>query len=386
MAVFWVLFSLFFSFGQSVSAAPEPPPDSINATMTKIGTVLGGAYPRLMSRRPLSEPEQVQLGNDLGKLTTLFRAAEPHIRQRSNSYQVSFEFVLEHLNQANAAVQNENFEATRRHLYSLATLCTSCHTQDSQTRTLFTGIGRSEFDNDLAYAEFNFSTRNYAQAKQYYEKYLTSAKSVSQSDFIRVMRRMVVIYAQVQNRPTEGAQDLRKLETTTRLTPPARKHLAQTIHGLEQLAAARVEEETNIGFETISKNVTRYLGNYFSISPVVFSTQDEDVARTWLRGVLFRYLSEKATNDEIPIILYWLSVCDRALGFDHDSSLADMYLRECVLKYSKHAYAQRCFEEYEHYVKVFFTTATEPYPPIEVRRDLEALRRALTAKPAAHKR
>jgi len=369
-----------------INANAAQPKETINQTMTKIGTVLGGAYPRLMAKRDLNVLEQNQLVDDITKLTTLFRDAEPHIRQKSDSYQISYQLVVDHLGEASTAAKERDFESARLHLYSLATLCTSCHTQDGKQRTLFTGVDRTKFDDDLAYAEFNFSTRNYGEARQYFEKYLAASASSSPTGFRRIVRRLIVIYVQVYNRPGDGAKYLRTLFTLPHLAPPEKKFLEQSIHGLEQLTAARVEEESNIGFESIAKKTSQYLGNYFSISPVVFSTPEEDVARLWLRGVLYRYLNEKASTEEIPVILYWLSVCDRALSYDNDSSLADSYLKECVVKYPSHPYAQRCFDEYEHYVNVTFTSATEPFPPINVRRDLEALRKMIKRRPDSRNR
>ena len=80
------------------------------------------------------------------------------------------------------------------------------------------------------------------------------------------------------------------------------------------------------------------------------STAQEEVTRVWLRGQLYHYLNTNPKENEIPILLYWLSVTDRSIAYNFYFSLADLYLKQCTLNYPDHPYAHRCFDEYKNYV------------------------------------
>ena len=44
-------------------------------------------------------------------------------------------------------------------------------------------------------------------------------------------------------------------------------------------------------------------------------------------------------------------------------SLADLYLKHCVLKYPRHPYAKRCFQEFENYINYTYVNQGEKIPP-----------------------
>ncbi len=64
-------------------------------------------------------------------------------------------------------------------------------------------------------------------------------------------------------------------------------------------------------------------------------------------GMLYEFLEHHPQTKIMPEILYWLAQCDRALNNNFFYSLADMYLRECMLNYPKDPIAMKCYQEFE---------------------------------------
>jgi hypothetical protein len=119
---------------------------------------------------------------------------------------------------------------------------------------------------------------------------------------------------------------------------------------------------------------------------IIYSTPIEEMNRVWLRGQLFQYLNGNPRPDEITKILYWLSICDRAIGYDFDFSLAEYYLKHCIYNHSTDPYARLCYKEYEHYVKFFYSGVQDAELPIEVNDELVRMRKALAQAKKASKR
>jgi hypothetical protein len=69
-------------------------------------------------------------------------------------------------------------------------------------------------------------------------------------------------------------------------------------------------------------------------------------------------------------------VIDRSIAYNFYFSLADLYLKQCVLKYPEHSYAQRCFDEYENYVDYNYVQYGEKIPP-GIQQELIQMRKAL---------
>ena len=84
------------------AAATDTPP--LNQKMSEIGRVMVELFPLIVVQRELTAHEQTQLKKDLTRLIVLFREAGPHIRQRSEAYNVSYQLVLDHLDKTKRAL------------------------------------------------------------------------------------------------------------------------------------------------------------------------------------------------------------------------------------------------------------------------------------------
>ena len=359
------------------AAATDTPP--LNQKMSEIGRVMVELFPLIVVQRELTAHEQTQLKKDLTRLIVLFREAGPHIRQRSEAYNVSYQLVLDHLDKTKRALDAKYVEAARMDLYALGSICTSCHTQDTKLRTAFAGASRARFPSDLAYADFNYLTRNYAQAEQYYDSYLKSAQVKTEFEIMPPLQHLITIYAQVLNQPGAGAEKLSRYAAIKGHTAATKKHLDGWIAGLRALDADGAAKVTEPDVKTVESYVRQYLGPLDAPLAAVHVAPEQEVSRVWLRGRLYHVLNHTSDPAQIPKLLYWLAVTDRAIGYEYYFSLADLYLKDCVLNYSSDPYAQRCFDEYNEYVTYAYSGPGGNFTPPEVASDVTKLRNALSA-------
>ena len=361
-----------------VSAAEPAAPASLNRIMSNIGTTMIDTYPIIVTQRELTVAEKRLLRANIKRLSELFESAEPFIRARSETYVVSYRFILEYLRETQRAIADKNLDYARSRLYGLGSICTSCHTQDTKLRTLFTGAGRERFPNDAAYAEFNFLTRNYDEAEKYFERDLRSGNTKTEYDVIRPLQRLIVIYTQIKNQPGAGADVLSKFVDLPAHTDATRGELKGWIAGLRVLESRGADKVTAPAFAEIETRVRDILGPLDQPLSVLRVAPDQEIQRLWLSGILYHYLNRKPPTDEIPKLLYWLAVNDRVVGYSYYFSLADLYLKECVYNHAQHPYAQRCYAEFKEYVNFIYSGSGGTYIPPELTQEMRKMKEAIT--------
>lgn len=361
-----------------VSAAEPAAPASLNRIMSSIGTTMIDTYPLIVTQRELTVAEKRLLRANIKRLSELFESAEPFIRARSETYVVSYRFILEYLRETQRAIADKNLDYARSRLYGLGSICTSCHTQDTKLRTLFTGAGRERFPNDAAYAEFNFLTRNYDEAEKYFERDLRSGNTKTEYDVIRPLQRLIVIYTQIKNQPGAGADVLSKFVDLPAHTDATRGELKGWIAGLRVLESRGADKVTAPAFAEIETRVRDILGPLDQPLSVIRVAPDQEIQRLWLSGILYHYLNRKPPTDEIPKLLYWLAVNDRVVGYSYYFSLADLYLKECVYNHAQHPYAQRCYAEFKEYVNFIYSGSGGTYIPPELTQEMRKMKEAIT--------
>lgn len=360
------------------SAIAESAPKNINQVMTEIGKTMVDTFPLIVAKRQLTSDEEKQLKLSVSKLLDLFAKAKPFIDEKSSTYQISYDLVLDHLRKTQRSFNTRSIELARKRLYSLGNICASCHTQDSQLRTLFPGISRQHFTSDYAFAEFSYITRDYNKAVKYFDKYLRNQKvRKTELDIITPMQRLITIYTQIFNTPDVAAQQLSEYRKLKDHTKETKTHLEDWIIGLKDLHTSKVTQKERLNFTELKKYVAEFIGSDDQATAEFFSTPQKEVSRVWLRGQLYHYLNTNPPKDEIPMILYWLSLCDRSVGYDFYFSLADLYLKQCIVKHPSHPYAKRCYKEYEEFIEVSYSGSAGTFVPPDLEEELFELKQAL---------
>ncbi len=372
----WFLGGVGLALPMWAAAATMDPNLGLNQTMLRIGQTMETLFPLIVAHRPLDDKEKQSLRESVASLQLLFAQVQPHMRARSETYQISYEYMQERLRNINKTLQSADLTDARSQLYELGSICSSCHTQDSRGRTLFPGAQRSRFDDDYSYAEFNFITRNYEEALRYFDAYLRSPARKTEYEIILPLQRIITMQLQVRNDPAALVKSLRAYLSLPQHTRETREHLQGWIGGLESMAAANAAGEVD-DFSALERQVNRVLAEPLRERGAMYATPQQEVERVWLRGQLYRYLSRHYKRPEMPKLLYWLALSDRAIGYNFYFSLADLYLKDCITHYAEYPYARLCYQEYEAYLEHIYTGAAGEFMPDDVRDELTRLRQAL---------
>ena len=348
---------------------------SVNEVMVEIGHTMEPLFPVLFNDRKFAEAgSQEQLVAAVKKLKALFNEAQPHFDIKSPTYRISFSVIDTQLTDALVALKYNNGNHARNILKEFVSICSSCHTQDSKLRTIFSDVGRNHFPDDLQFAEFNYMTRNYDTALEYYRKYLKSDVDTSEADIMTVMSRILTIDTQVYNRPEDAIKQLGELKNFQKHTKFSAKNLEEWLSGLQELEKQKVSSVTHVNLEQLQTYVDRILGPLEEPGSAEFPSKKEKVARVWLRGLLYRYLNTQPPREEVPEILYWLAIIDRSINYSFYYSLADMYLKECMLQYTSNPYARKCYDEYETYITFSYSGSRGTDIPEDIQQELKALK------------
>jgi len=364
----------------TVLVAQPASKQSLNQIMSGIGSEMSALFPLVLADRTLTTAENEAILDSVNTLQALFDQAEPFIRQKSPTYLLSFQLLQDYLESIIDDVNPLNLEPVRQRLRVLSDFCVSCHTQDDKFRTLFKKSELSIFDGLLTYAEFNYATRNYLEAQAYYEKYLLFTPSLSDKEMLKPLHRILSIHTQILNQPLDAISALSKLEEGISYQEDIKNYVQGAKAALSNLNNDAMVKKSTLSYFELSKSVAKILSGVNASQPIIVTSPQEEVDRLWLRGALFRYLNQNPKPDEIPSILYWLALCDRSLGYGYDYTLADFYIRQCIVKYPEHPFARRCYNEYEAYVKYFYITPTEPVLPVEISKELKSLKAVLDKK------
>lgn len=332
-----------------------------------------GLFPVLFTREDPNNKQQKQIAAATNQLITLFDKAKPHIDSKSPTYGISFGVIKNQLAHARAAVKHDNFNYAKNILKDITTVCASCHTQDQKNRTLFPNIGRKSFENDLQYAEFNYITRQYDTAIDYYNRHLNNVSKIEEAELLSIMKQFITINIQIFYRPEQASQLLNQLKNYQLHTKFTRKSLNEWLAGIRELQKNTNAKETIKDFEKLKLEVHRILGDLHEPGSAQFPNKQERIARLWLRGSLYHYLNSKPDKEEVPMILYWLAIVDRSINFSIYYSLADMYLKECMLRYARHPYAGKCFEEYKENIILSYSGSRGTDIPEDIQQELKAL-------------
>ena len=353
---------------------------TLNTLMSQVGDEMTAIYPLIYSESELSSKEITDTIERLERMSALFVQAGPQINQQPATYGISYKFIKPYLADIIQAFKNKKTDYARSRMYGISAICISCHAQDKHLRTMFGSTHRKSFENDFIYAEFNYFTRNYQEAENYFDKHLKSNKHKTELQIIKPIQRLITIYTQIYNRPGDGAKLLSKYKDLHDHTLQTKKALTGWIDGLSTLERSGAKQVREPDFRTLETYVRKYLGNLEQPLSELYLSEDEQISRVWLRGLLYHYLNRNPKSEEIPKIIYWLSICDRSIGFDFYFSVADLYLKDCITSYSTHPYAKKCYAEYEEFVNWAYSGSSGIFLPTEIENELFDMKQLLKEK------
>lgn len=360
-----IVIALALALSVGVGAATSQ--TTINELMRDIGDTMLRMLPALYRE----ESDRVLLLENLVRLDYLFEQARPHIEDQPVGARVTYGLLNSRIDEAIALGDRRNLSLLRRSVSDAFELCASCHAQDGMSKRAF-GVSRiRELDEYLA-AEFSYLTRDYESALTSIDNYFDSGRERTQVRDNLVLERLLAITGEIYADPALAAAELRSV--APRISDRTRLRVTDWIDTFERLAeSGKGGLQSPLGQGSIA-GLDRFLTREW---PSIRSTLGIDAQEAYwvtIRGALQRMLAQYPESAEVPRLLYWLAVSDRALHYRFYNSLSRAYLERCIIDFTDHPYARECVDEYEFLVLVSFSGSGGTLVPDDVRERLAELR------------
>jgi len=314
----------------------------------------------------------------LENLVERFEGIETHVGKRKLNFKVSKRVIRDHLQET-----LDTFKTHRSYSYrmvkSIPGLCIHCHAHDGKRPLFGNKYTRSDFGSDFEYAEFNHMTRNYAEAIRYYDLYIEKNKKDSNFNASETLKRQLSLYVMSLNKPEQAMDYLEKMSQDKKIDYFSQSDLKEWITGLNKMSRKKKSIKIKLSKKNLEKSINQAL-SLISETETLITDEKDRVFYLTLERKLNDYLNSSNKEYDVPVILYWLAFVERKLNYNLFYSFADVLLKECMISYTKHPYAKKCYQEYKNQMVFSFTGSSGEHLPQDVKEELIELRNMIYKK------
>lgn len=377
------LVSLSLTWGESAGAAPPTSPPDVTATRE----TMKGFLQELVALKKffvsedqfIATKNEAEIARHLKEFSRLARqsAHDPLLNQ--DQFKFSRYVFEDQIVDAERVFRLGRKSYARWQLNAAVSACMSCHAQypsPSQPFNEFTNpkIFSSPFDK----AEFLFATRSFERAFDAYGDIIKGySKNGVDSDQVEIaLKRQLAYYSRIKRNPEGAIATLKQYQKQADLPEYLKRDIERWIGQFQEWTQKKSIDPTLATDAQIIEFAKQEL------SPIEKSTRGSGDVVTSLRvsGILFEYLRNNPETKAAPQILYWLAISDRSLGVTSYSPLTNMYLRECILRYPADPMAAKCMDFLEEETNFGYTGSAGTELPVEVKQDLQNLRKFIKSK------
>lgn len=337
------------------------------------------------------QKNQEELIGNLNDISAYFKGAKHIAFFQKPGFRPSLETINSHLDETILSIQSHNLVFAQSRLKAVTALCVSCHTQISEvvaSNAFGESISkekRARFESDFAFANYLFLVRRFTEAINYFEMSintnLTKTQSIGSSiisddgansqEIVSALRRVLSVYTKINFNPEKAIIFLKKYQSKKNLSKQTRESVSVWIKSLEKWKSFDPHKMGLIS-EFIIKNLRP-----LELRKDKAYNEESDVTFLVSSGILSKYLVDNPKSELAPEILYWLSIAEKRLTNTYFFSLSDLYLKDCITRYSKSTYAKKCYQEYEDGIIFGYSGSGGTDIPTEEKLELERLKKAL---------
>jgi hypothetical protein len=361
-------FLFFIFFSTQIFAVSQ-----VNPNMMAVAQTLKELFPYLVSSEKFNNKSQEKnIGEKITALNTLFKENQVHFRNAKVTRILNHELMLDVLNQADKNFKLGRKDYARQILKSTPGICLSCHTQDHIQNRFFPSPSLSDFTNLKDAAEFSLITRDYSKAKKYLKEYIEGKNKLSHEQILSGMRLSL---ATSLHDKTSYQDIFSQLNDWKKLfkTDIYNKNLNEWETGVKSLEKSTPPE---MNFNSIKKWMNKTLAIKDN-SYGVLANNTEEIIYFKLKDYFYELLQTDISKKEIPEVLFYLALAEKALNYDFFFSLADAYLRACIKEFPKDPMAKKCFNEYKGFIEFSYTGSAGTDVPKDVTQELNSLEKLL---------
>ncbi len=280
-------------------------------------------------------------------------------------------------------IKSNNVLIANTQLKKIGNICISCHNQLSSPpvkilHNSFLTNKQTKFHSDYDFANYLYIIRQYDNSIIYYKRsidFLLSKISIDKNSkneneeinfqLLDSFKKILSIHTRLNLSPYQGIQFLRMYQNDKRLN----RSIRIKIFNWEKSLSFWINENPYQLYST-DEFLKKYLSQY-ELFPSELQTDEADINLLVASGILSKYLINHSTDEESSKILYWLAVIERKLEYSYLYSLSELYLRDCIIHYSKYPYAKKCLDKYENDIIFDYTGSSGLDIPGEYQQELK---------------
>lgn len=307
------------------------------------------------------------INKNLDKLNDLFDSIKEHSDFEPITFRISSAVLSRHIKAAKRAFVNAEYPYARYLLKSLPAACISYYNNDDYLHKNLPEVRKDLFISEFDLAEFYYMLRNYKQALTAYESFIINnidKENVAQN-LQTALERILAIYLHGYKDPEKAFDVLQSYQKKYTFPEYISIYITEWLKGLKLVEDA-FHGSYKIRKVLTFKELKQYIREYFHESETLPSSfiipKSDQMFYLMLSGYLNDYLYSKPKLEEIPALLYWSSICDKALNYHNSISVADLYLKECIMVNPKSPYAKKCLSEYEECMTLSYSGVDSDVP------------------------
>ena len=371
------IFGLFFV--SNILFASVHANTQLNVDMKSISNTFKDLLPYIGNVEDFKSPRnERKIEKILENLVEKFEGIEKHVGKKQLNFKVSKRVIGEHLQET-----LDTFKTHRGYSYrmvkSLPGLCIHCHAHDGKKPLFGNKYTRSDFGSDFEYAEFNHMTRNYTEAIRYYDHFIEKNKKDPKFNASETLKRQLSLYVMSLNKPVQALDYLERMSKDKKLDYFTKSDIKEWITGLNKLSRKKKSIKIKLSKKNLEKSIQKALSLIDETETLITDERDR-VFYLSLERKLNDYLNKSKDEYDVPVILYWLAFVERKLSYNLFYSFADVLLNECMISYTKHPYAKKCYQEYKNQMIFSFTGSSGEHLPQDVKKELIELKEMIYKK------
>lgn len=335
-----------------------------------------------MSEEKFGDPKNtLEISTQLHEFAKVAKEASHDPLLKHDNFKFSQQVLENHIAETEKIFKGGNKNFARWMLNSTMSVCMSCHAQmPGPSKTFFEFEQPQNYYSEFEQAEFLFATRDFEKASAMYDKIINrNLKFDDKFQVERSLERQLAYYSRIKRDPTGAIKKFKTYLKAPGLTEKSQRDIKEWLkqfQSWEKQAYFDPKKMTEKDILTFAKKHLDAGG-----SNTQSKSADSDlVTHLYVSGVLYEYLYSHAKVQATPDILYWLAVSDRFINHNFFYSLADLYLRECIINYSTRPIAKNCYAEYEKEMTLSHSGSSGTNLPLEVVQDLKNLKQLINTQ------
>ncbi len=339
--------------------------------------------PYMVSDEKIVDPKnELEIAKSLKEFSRLAKLAAHDPVLNKENFKFSRSILEHHIADVERTFRLGNKHFARWQLASTASICMSCHTQMRSTdRTFENFVNHKSFSSEFDQAEFLFATRAFDKAFAMFDSQIMGypKNGVTTDELGRALERQLTYYTRLKRDLPGGIIKMKAYLKNEKLPPFARRNIEAWVQQMESFQAQKPIDPSQSSAEQVLAFAKKNIESQ-STRKMIEASNPKLVTYLYVSGMLFEYLSKYPRSASVPELLYWLSICDRSINYSLFYSLADLYLRECIVSYPASPMAKKCYKEFEEATILGYSGSAGTQVPPDVQTDLDQLRKLVESR------